>query len=249
MYFYPKINIRKLPSGENVTVLKNAYKISEQFGISVDNLAKIIHNEIFCPYKIFNKVEHTVIYKVVTVNSLKKSLCSFLRSIKKEKMIFKMMNLNIIIDTLVVPKSSSGNGVEITVIESITDILNLLKVKFEWFSNNFGKFINCEIEIIRKPEVIYLIGEHSQEEIYNSIKNLPIIDKHQYIPKIYHGLETTLTIYENPIIICKILNLTLEKLVEKFEDSGIEATSQSSEICINLPNFSVEQIKNIIFKE
>jgi hypothetical protein len=249
MYFYPKITVKKIKSVEDVTILKNAYKISEQFGISVDDLAEIIQNKIFSPYKILNKKEHTVIYKVITVDNLKKSLCSFLRSIKKEKMIFKMMNLDITVDTLVVPKSSSGNGIEITVIESIKDILNLLRVKFEWFSENFGKFINCQIEIFRKPEVIYFIGEYSQETIYNCIKDLPIIDKSQYIPKISHGLETTLTIYENPTIICKILNLTLEKLVEKFTNSGIEATWQSNEISINSPNFSIEQIKDIIFKE
>lgn len=249
MYFYPKITIRKSQNGESITILKNAYKISEQFGISINNLAEIIQNETFCQYGISNKIEHVVIYKIITIDNLKKSLCSFLRSIKKEKIIFKIMALNIIIETVAVPKSSGGNGVEITVIESIKDVLNLLKVNFEWFSENFGKFINCEIEIHRKPEIIFLIGEYSQEIIYNSIKDLPIIDKSQYIPKIYRGLETTLTIYENPTIICKILNLTLEKLVEKFTNSGIEAMWQSDEICINLPNFSVEQIKNIILKE
>lgn len=252
MYIDPILSYKTIESIGDVTLITNANSVCENFNINIYELVLSFNQKLNCITKIISGGKYIIISQCLEINDIKKTLTKYARLKNKNHLIREIYKLDISSDCITKIASSSGKDLKLTTINKIEDILLFFKTDICSFTDDLEKILNCSVYEYDVNPIIYLKGNFELEEIKNSLADKILVTKETFIPKI--EIETCKccdvrkSIFKNPLIVCNILNISMEQLIEIFNNKGFtDIESEKTEFAINHCEISSNEIYNIIF--
>lgn len=255
MYIDPILSYKNIELVGNVTLITNPVDVCENFNIDVIKLILILNQNLNCISKIISGEKYIIITQYLDIADIKKIFTKYARFKNKNYLIREIYKLDIFYNSINKIASSSGKDVKLTSINKIEDVLLFFKTDINSFVIDLEKILNCNVYEYDVNPLICLEGHFDLEQIKECLIDKVLITEETFIPKFHVEIcrccEDKMTIFKNYLIVCKMLNISIEQLVEKFKDEGfsLNINSGKTEFIVNHCEISAKEIKKIIFKK
>jgi hypothetical protein len=254
MHINPILSHKIIESTRDVTLITNPNNVCDNFNIDIHELVFTFNQKLNCESRIISGGKYIIITKCLEISDVRKIFTKYARLKNKNHLIREIYKLDISSDFLNKIASSSGKDLKLTTINKVEDILFFFKTDICSFINDLENILNCAVYDYDVKPVISLEGYFELKEIKECLSDKVLVTRETFIPKIEietcQCCDVKKTIFKNPLIICNILNISIEQLIEKFKNSGlldIDIDSQKTEFAINHYEISASEINNIIF--